>query len=388
MKFTTFAAKAANPILNSLLNRVTPGFSSIYARNFSSSTGDDLVKYTHMMNMDSGDVEKVAQTLQSKIKTLSTSGASSIDLRNAKAMKAASYDVEVSEGDDFGQILLGSADGISVRYGKAGITPSKDVSVDDLLNQELLIPRNSFGVLSIKNHVPFSIKPKNLDQTFAIAASALIKVDEYDRAKIEKMGSLEKVLSLPEDIARMVHIKLQERIFSDRNNEKFHEEVTSIVDKPTEYNRSSGTLMNFERRRFGADNTTDSHYHPGDRRLHIFTLGKEAGVTLNFCGISENPHERKDCEVRLDFPESSMVVLKFPAYTHHKFHGDFACISVHPIEGQNILEAVQSGTLKKGFLETATVFSPSKEGHEKMKNLVESANDNGNKSKSPKSHTV
>jgi hypothetical protein len=138
--------------------------------------------------------------------------------------------------------------------------------------------------------------------------------------------------------------------------------VTSIVDKPTHFNKSSGTLMNFEksfqRKSVSNTNTTGSHYHPGDRRLHILTTNKKAGATLNFCGINEDPTKRKDCEVRLVFPKNSLSVLKFPGFTHHKFHGEFVCMSVHPMVGHNIIDAVQSGTLLKGFLESATVFSP------------------------------
>jgi hypothetical protein len=195
-------------------------------------------------------------------------------------------------------------------------------------------------------------------------------------------------VTIPEDVARVLHIKLQERIFTDNRKERFYEEVTSIVDKPTEHNKSSGTLMNFERVEFGVDKTTDSHYHPGDRRLHILTINKTAGVTLNFCGINENPDERKDCEVHLDFPKNSVMVLKFPAYTHHKFHGEFVCTSVHPRDGRNIIDALQSGTLSKGFLESATVFSSKEDSQEKMKNLIEKSYNEGVKNKNSGSRTI
>jgi hypothetical protein len=52
-----------------------------------------------------------------------------------------------------------------------------------------------------------------------------------------------------------------------------------------------------------------------------------------------------------------LSVLNFPPHTHHKFEGEFVCISVHPREGENLIEALQSGLLPKGFLESATVFS-------------------------------
>ncbi len=376
--FGARSVRAVNPEFGKFLNYIRPGFSSIYARNLSSSIGDNLARYTHMMPIsDDNYLESVSKTLQHQVKAGAASDIIMVDLRKPAVMQAIFCDVELEEEDKSGKLLLGSKDDITVRYGDVGINPSENVRAVDLLKYELRIPKESFGILSVRNHTPFMIDAKDVDKSFVMKApsitSKLVTVSDYGRREMEKLGSLENVVRLPEDISRMINIKLQDRIFSDRKNEKFYEEVTSIVDKPTEYNRSSGTLMNFERRRFGIDNTTDSHYHPGDRRLHIFTINKEAGVTLNFCGVCENPQNRKDCELKLDFPENSMVVLKFPAYTHHKFHGEFICVSVHPREGQNILEAVQSGTLQKGFLESATVFSSTEESHKKIKNLIESS---------------
>lgn len=370
-KLVTSTARVINPELTHLLNAIKPGFATIYTRNFSSSRGDDLVKYTKMISIDDNDVGVISKTLEDNIKTKSSFGATRIDLTKSQVLRTASYDVELKPEDRFGRILIGSKDDITVQYSDIGVTPSEEKNLGSLLKHKITIPGNSFGVLSIANNALFSIGATNPGQAFAVATSKLTKVSEYDRAEIEKMVSLSSITALPEDVARMIHIKIQERIFGDKYNEKFYKEVTSIVDKPTEHNKSSGTLMNFERRRFGVDNTTGSHYHPGERRLHIFTIGKDAGVTLNLCGINENPKERKDTEVHLDFPENSMSVLKFPAYAHHKFHGDFVCISVHPVEGQNILDAVQSGTLDKGFLESATVFSQTENGEHAMKELIE-----------------
>jgi hypothetical protein len=43
-------------------------------------------------------------------------------------------------------------------------------------------------------------------------------------------------------------------------------------------------------------------------------------------------------------------------------------MSVHPREGKNLIEAVQSGTLPMGFLESATVFSATEENQKKWNN--------------------
>jgi hypothetical protein len=91
----------------------------------------------------------------------------------------------------------------------------------------------------------------------------------------------------------------------------------------------------------------------------------KSGVTLNFCGVNENPDDRKDSKVDIEFPKNSMMVLNFPLFTHHKFHGDFVCMSVHPKEGNKLIEATRSGTLPRGFLESATVFSQTSEDTEK-----------------------
>jgi hypothetical protein len=348
-----------NPALKTLLDHVRPGFANIHARNLSFSSGDRPLSYCQIMSIADGDLENMTSQLSGRIKTNPTFGASRIDLSNKKtAYSLWSYDVEIKKEDAFGHVIIGSRDPVTIRYGKKGITPSRDKNLNELLEYKLVIPDNSLGVLDIENHVPFRIETTNPEQAIAIATSKITRVAEYSREQIEKMYSLDLIATLPEDFARMVHLEIQRRIFTDKANEKFHEEVTSVITKPTEYNSSSGTLMNFERRITESNNSTDSHYHPGDRVLYVCTIGKEAGVTLNFCGICEDPDKRKDCEVRIDFPTQSMNLLRFPAYTHHKFNGDFVCTSIHPMDGKNILEAVESGKLPKGFLESATVFSP------------------------------
>ncbi|MBL6664235.1 MAG: hypothetical protein ISQ34_00125 [Rickettsiales bacterium] len=170
--------------------------------------------------------------------------------------------------------------------------------------------------------------------------------------------NLVKIIDIPPETAKILSINLQRAIYEDKNNEYFYEEVTAKKYSPTKYNRSSGTLMNFETDLLGVERRTESHYHPGERSLYIVTTNKTAGVTLNFCGIVESPDDRKDCEVKLEFPKNSILSLNFPPYTHHKFNGEFICMSIHPREGANLIESLENGTLPKGFLESATVFSP------------------------------
>ncbi|MBP7709917.1 MAG: hypothetical protein KA100_02475 [Rickettsiales bacterium] len=362
-KYLTLA-KAANPILQRSLNSFRPGAFEIYARAISTgSVGEESVKYTKIMEMSDDTARSAAQKFSSAmvVESQNSNRARVIDLKKTPVLQTRAMDVELRKQDRFGQLIVTSSDDMVVRYGDCGVAPSASIKPKDLLKYSLAIPKRSLGVLDVKNHVPFLVEAQNPSESFAIATSNTIEVKEYDRKEIESRCSVDVELELHEDIARLLLIKMQERIFSDHRKQRFHEEMTLVIDKPTEHNISSGTYMNFERRKYGVDNTTESHYHPGDRRLEILTIGKEAGVTLNFCGISENPDERKDCEVRLEFPPNAMSTLKFPAYVHHKFHGDFICTSVHTADGPNIINALKQGTLPDGFLASATVFSATEE---------------------------
>ena len=189
----------------------------------------------------------------------------------------------------------------------------------------------------------------------ALGADMIEKTITLDRT----IKSCEHSFSLEPDDAKRLTLELQTKIYRDYKKENFYEEVTSRVYPPTTFNPSSGTLMSFEAVDINAQKgeATAMHYHPGQRSLHIITTNKAAGVTLNFCGIAENPDEREDSKVHLDFPNNSMIVLNFPPYAHHKFHGEFVCLSVHPREGKNLIEKLRSGDLEGGFLESATVFS-------------------------------
>jgi len=346
-----------------VLNRVGPGFQSIYERRLSSSLkscGRPQVGFTAIKTMPSEDTIDFINGLK---KTLEFQpNGTVLDLEKRDVLRPSINDIELGKRDKFGKIMLISEDDIPVRYGESGISSSPNRSPSDLLTREIIVPAGSFGVLDIEKHTPFLIDVRG-KKAFAASTCELEIVPDHQENI--KRYSLDLMCPISVDDAKRLNIEIQKRIFHDYSKETFYEEVTSKVYKPTVHNRSSGTLMSFESEDYKKDKSTSMHYHPGERSLHIFTTKKPAGVTLNFCGVAENPDDRKDSEVHLRFPENSMTILNFPPYTHHKFHGEFVCMSVHPREGSNLIESLQSGTLPSGFLESATVFSSTKENTKK-----------------------
>jgi hypothetical protein len=338
-------AKKMSPALNSLLRQVGPSFGAIYTKHFSSSVQKlSEIAFTSLKAIDPDDTQNFIEKLSSKINSKQRIGIGD------SVYTTSSDDIELSSEDKVGQIILVAKDDISVHYGEHGIAPSNDIRPDQLLKKSIQIPRNLFGVLDIPYHTPFRIMAKP-GQVFALKACELKEVLNHED-NIRRY-SLTKVIDLPSETAKIISLRLQQSILENKKNEYFYEEITSRLYAPSKHNRSSGTLMSFD-----SDSlTTASHYHLGERSLHIITTHKAAGVTLNFCGINEIPEERKDCEVNLKFSKNSLMVLNFPPHTHHKFDGEFVCVSVHPREGENLIEALESGLLPKGFLESATVFS-------------------------------
>ncbi len=346
-------------ILKQNLNRLTPGLHFIYKRHFANKLSANPLSpiyYTPLQSkISTEDMGRISQIINRNKSTI-------LNLKEAKVLQVATEDIEISDDDKFGSIILASEGGFRVRYGDYGIMPSSLIKPLDLLNKDLEI-KEQFGVLNIRKHIPFLIEAKNPDQCLALNMAELSEVYDYEINK--SRFSLNVVCELKPEQAKQMSLALQNKIFYDKSNEYFYEEVTSKVYKPTIYNKSSGTLMNFANNDPMQDNKTASHYHPGERSLIIITTNKPSGVTLNFCGVAENPEHRKDCEQYVEFPKNSMLALNFPPYTHHKFHGEFDCLSIHPREGANLIEAVQSGTLPKGFLESATVFSKTDKDSEK-----------------------
>lgn len=352
------AISTMNPLLRSSLNHIKPGLAIIYEKRSFSTSNDKQVNYTHLSPISSNQNGKSWKSeLETKRSRYRKGSLDNFDLSDKETVfQTTSRDVDLIKEDCFSNIILSSSEGMKLHYGDFGIMPSSKSTPTDLLKHELLIPSDSSGVLRIRHHTPFMIEAFNIETSFALPiASIPTIIQEYD--KIKESGVFKISAPITAEMARHLNIKIQEKIFFDPNKEKFYEETTSVLNKPNEYTNSSSTFMNFQRNKPGVDNSTEMHYHPGNRKLIIFTLDKEAGVSLNFCGIAEDPADRKDTESFLKFPENSMIELDFPVYTHHKFHGDFVCLSLHTQEGPNIIEAVKSGTLTAGFLESATVFS-------------------------------
>ena len=341
-------------LLKQVLNTVNPGSYQNYVRNFSrklSGSSLPLVDYVVIQNnKDRNDLLAASSSIKG--------GKSSIlDVKTPKVMQVAVQDVKTSQQDEFGSMLIESSSDVNIKYGDLGIMPSKSTSPSELLKHKCKIEAGTMGVLNIRQHVPFLISSEEPEKTVVLDLTELEEVLDHEKNK--NRYSMHTVCNLEPDDAKRLTLELQTKIYRDYKKENFYEEVTSRVYPPTTFNPSSGTLMSFEAVDINAQKgeATAMHYHPGQRSLHIITTNKAAGVTLNFCGIAENPDEREDSKVHLDFPNNSMIVLNFPPYAHHKFHGEFVCLSVHPREGKNLIEKLRSGDLEGGFLESATVFS-------------------------------
>ncbi len=278
-----------------------------------------------------------------------------IDMTEGVVSRFCRNDVVSSEQDKYSQIIISSTQNVEVRYGEEGLSPSNEVKPKDLLKHKILLPARFYGILDIKNHVPFQIIPSDITNTIVMPLSEVEKV--YPHEENIRRFSLNVILEMNHDDAVRMNLGLRMKIYNDQKKEHFFEEITSRVYPPTDSNKSSGTLMDFSAEDVDLDKSTAMHFHPGERSLHIITTNKRSGVTLNFCGVSENPDLRKDTSQFIEFPRNSYLVLNFPAYTHHKFHGDFVCLSVHPREGKNLINAVRSDKISGGFLEFATVFS-------------------------------
>lgn len=377
------ALQLCGPSFPGTYQRLLPAAVADAERSFSTRS-PSVTCTTVKSGMSADESEDFARSMSGRFGAMSPGR---LDLANkAKVQHVQIEDITPHPGDEYGQILVISGPGsLSVRYGDHGVAPSATVAPLDLLKHEVKAPQNSVVVFDIRNHVPFLIDSDN-PRSFALATCQLNRVPDHG----ESIGrySMNTMCELKPEQAKQLSLALQNKIFHDRKNEYFYEEVTSKVYPPTEYNKSSGTLMNFSNLDPKQEGTTATHYHPGERSLIVVTTGKKAGATLNFCGIAENPDERKDCEQRVEFPPNSIIVLNFPPYTHHKFHGDFDCMSVHPREGANLIRAVQSGTLTRGFLESATVFSRTDKDPERYQLSLPEQQDKSSDGDKPSQATV
>ncbi len=332
------------------LRRVNPALGIMCARAISTAASrfDDTIPVFQEVKVLGEDEDDYSQALDLLAKLEGKDG-SILRLGDPDPLQVAIEDID---NNRFGEVVVVSKKGLRLSYGERGVSASDRRTPRDLLTYEMELPERSIGTLLLPEHVPFSIDG---EEGLAFAACALERVLPH-RDNISRY-SLHQIIEMPADTAKVVSIKLQERIFTSKDSEEFFEETTLPVKTPDVESTSSLTLMNFEKQEPGFDSTTDMHFHPGKRVLIVYTTGRSAGVTLNFCGVDENPDERKDSEVKLKFKPNSASVLTFPAFCHHKFEGAFDCASIHPRDGIGIIEALKEGRLTGGFLEGATTFS-------------------------------
>lgn len=339
--------------VRSVLGLCGAGFYSIYSRQ--AKCAQDPVEYSHISTINRFQTQEIA-------KGITDQGSLPIDLAKKLVWQSSSSDVELSTEDKFGKMLIISGSGGVIKYGNRGILPSADISPQDLLVHQREIPKESLGVIKTRNQTPFSIESHDPSQFVAIPISQLQQVMPYDREEMQKMVTFEILAHIPENVALTLSDKIRKTVLENPKRENFFEETTLVVDKPNPHLKHSNTFMVFEEEDPAiVGSTTNSHFHPSDRILYIITTDKNSGVNVNLCGIEENPNNRKDCEFIIDFPKNSLSILRFKEQAHHRFFGDFVCVSCHPTEAKNIIVAVQSGTLPKGFLESATIFSKTDE---------------------------
>ncbi|MCE3255025.1 MAG: hypothetical protein K0R25_519 [Rickettsiaceae bacterium] len=342
-----------NPALSRALNSFRPGSANIYTRSLSEELSEETFFHYHSLEgtFSESDIKR--------FNFLKGQDSHPLKLSESEVFQVSKPDIKLSSGRRFGSIMIASSGApVVAKFAPCGVKPSNNVSPQDLLKDSVtLIGDKGAGTLIVEEHRPFSLytpAKEDVKKVFAFSFSPLERV--YEHKENINRYSINTICSLTPSQAKKLSRSLQIRISTDPNSEHFFEERTAVVYKPTIHNKSSGTLMNFSSGTT-QEETTNMHYHPGERSLIIVTTDKPAGVTLNFCGIAEDPDRRKDCEANIEFIKNSIVVLNFPPYTHHKFHGRFNCLSVHPREGENFIQAIKSGILSQGFLESATVFS-------------------------------
>ncbi len=283
----------------------------------------------------------------------------------AKESQVISYEArgnDINAEDGVGLVVFSGNDHpIIVEYGDRGVRPFEGASMSSCFKHKLQISEGTVGVLRVENYVPFSLKSEGENKDNIVVADSLLR-KLPERMKIEEQYSLTEVLSsqLPVDMAKVLSLSLQQRIHMNKDLERFFAEVTLTLDKPTTVLPNSATAMNFEE--LESKESTDMHWHPGDRVLLIIATGKECGADLNFCGVNEDPKARQDLAKKVTFPKNSISLIRFPGGTHHKFFGDFVCISFHPEEGQEMINFLASGKkFPEGFLSKMTVVSGGKE---------------------------
>lgn len=274
-------------------------------------------------------------------------------------------DIVEKEQENFGQALVASSKDILVKHGKHGVAPSDTKSPLELILPDnqlitpggIIIPKGTLSLLNIRTYLPFIFETNG--EFVLQPTTKMQQLTPYE--EIDKLHQLDTVLSLGEENAKRLSLKIQEAIWNDSQGkrESFYEETTLPAWSPSTHLANSGTWMEFiaDPEKAAYADSSPMHYHPGERCLLIVTTNTNAGVKLNFCGINESPDNCPSTEKIHDFEKNSISIVRFAAHAHHEFYGTFVCASFHPKEGANIIAALESGNMTKGFLETATVMS-------------------------------
>jgi hypothetical protein len=259
---------------------------------------------------------------------------------------------DISDAKLYGQIFLfQDGKGAKIKYGKEGFdTSNKIPHPEDLIEYEKEIPQDSLSLIKVANNTAFKIDG---NKKIAVITNPAEIYDALPHEKRKQECKCYVLIELDKKTARKLYDSLVIKIHKNPKKEQFFEETTLPFLLPTAYIKSSQTLMHFSE---SQEDTTDMHYHSGERELIIITTDNPASAVLNVCGTNESPDEHPECDVKVNLKPNSISVLKFPPYTHHKFYGDFVCTSVHPREGQNFIKALNEGALGN-FLESNTVLS-------------------------------
>ena len=254
------------------------------------------------------------------------------------------------------KIITSAKEPLIINYGKQGLSPNNSCpKPDNLLTDKLELPLGSH-IVSIPALTPFNFETSCKQTLLMPVEGAYITNIPHVKHALNAMET-QKLYEFEPRIAEMISAQLALEIFSNPHKQKFYEEDTSIKMVPSNENHSSGTLMRFKGKQ-AAEDTTPTHFHPGERCLFIFTTEQPASATLSSCGIYENPNDASSPKRTLDFSPNSLHILRFPPYTHHKFHGEFLAFSVHPYETPDVIAKMyQAKDNEGGFLGMSTILS-------------------------------
>ena len=154
------------------LSRIQPGLYYIQQRNF----GNLLDKSRVLPLVDYSKISASGNMLWDNV----IKSEIGLNLRDPEILQVKPEDIEISEKDQYGCILLISDEQVIVRYGEYGIAPSETKTAIDLLQHTLEIEPRTSGVLNIRKHVPFRIEALVPSKTVAMAMTKLFQFPDHD----------------------------------------------------------------------------------------------------------------------------------------------------------------------------------------------------------------